>query len=142
VADNSNNRVLEYAGTLATGRQDATAVYGQMGDFTTRFSNNLADVSATALWHPLGIALDRQGGLWVTDFENMRVLHFPNSQSADPTTPIGVLGQQGSFTTSACRTGAGGLCGPTSIAFDSAGHAYISDGFNSRVLEYFASTGP
>ena len=141
VADNSNNRVLEYAGALLNGRQDATAVYGQMGSFTTRFGNNLEGVSATALWHPLGLALDQQGSLWVTDFRNMRVLHFPSPGSLDPTTPIGVLGQEGSFTRNACGTGAGGLCGPTSIAFDRADHAFISDGFNSRVLEYFAAKG-
>jgi hypothetical protein len=47
-----------------------------------------------------------------------------------------VLGQDGGFGVHGCHWGAGGLCGPTSIAFDGAGDPVAADGFNSRVLEY------
>lgn len=137
VADTSDSRVLEYDQALTSNRQDATGVYGQGGSFASR-NGNQHGVSAASLWHPLALALDPGGNLWVADFYNMRVLEFPPPTAANSTTAIAVLGQDGAFNTSSCAVGAQSLCGPTGVAFDAAGHAFVTDGFNSRVLEFLA----
>jgi sugar lactone lactonase YvrE len=136
IADTANNRVLEYDAALQTGRQDATRVYGQEGSFITTFPN-VDGVTAASLWHPIGLALDPAGALWVTDFYNMRVLAFATSGNSAFPAAIQVLGQEGKFTTNGCHLGAQGLCGPTGISFDAAGHAFVADGFNDRLLAYF-----
>lgn len=141
VADTANNRVLAYDHALTTGRQDATEVYGQEGSFVTN-GRNVGGVSASSLWHPLGLALDPQHNVWVTDFYNMRVLEFPQLGSGAPGMAIGVLGQQNRFSTNTCSLGARGLCGPTGVSFDGAGHAYVADGFSNRVLEFFSPPVP
>lgn len=135
VADTANNRVLEYEQALTTTRQDADVVYGQGGDFRSR-SVNRDGVSASSFWHPLGLAFDPTGDLWVTDFDNMRVLQFPLPGSNQDTLASQVIGQQGDFGTNGCGISATTVCGPTSISFDQSGHAFITDGLNSRVLEF------
>lgn len=137
VADTNNNRVLEFDQAVATGRQDATTVYGQEGSFATRFSNT-GGLSSSSLWHPLGLALDPAGNLWVADFYNMRILQFPAPGSAGSIDAIGVLGQHGQFSTRICGLGAGAICGPVAITFDPAGHGFVADGLNNRVLEFFS----
>ncbi|MBV9280911.1 MAG: NHL repeat-containing protein [Chloroflexi bacterium] len=137
VADTSNNRVLEYSQALSTGRQDATVVYGQSGNFRSA-GGNVEGVSAISLWHPLGLAFGPDGHLWVSDFYNMRVLGYPAPGAAGSTSAVQVLGQRSSLETNHCAVFADTLCGPTSIAFDAQGHAFVSDGLNSRVLEFFA----
>jgi sugar lactone lactonase YvrE len=133
IADTANNRVLGYDRALETGRQDANRVYGQEGSFVI-VEENPNGVSASTFWHPLGLALDPTGQLWVTDFYNMRILEFPALGSSGETTANQVLGQEGEFVTNGCHLETAGLCGPTGIAFDAAGHAYVADGFNNRVL--------
>ena len=68
-------------------------------------------------------------------FYNQRVLEYSQPKGAAGGA-IQVLGQEGRFDTSTCALGQQGLCGPTSISFDTAGDAYIVDGLNSRLLEY------
>lgn len=136
IADTGNNRVLEYGGALETDRQDATMVYGQAGNFASA-RGNLGGVSASSVWHPLGLAIDPGGNLWVTDFYNMRVLEFSLAGSTRSDLAIRVLGQRGQFSSNTCGVRKWALCGPTSIAFDQAGHAFVADGFNSRLLEFF-----
>jgi hypothetical protein len=138
VSDTDNNRLLEYDRALTTGRQDATAVYGQAGSMKTEFAD-LGGVGASSLWHPIGLALDPRGDLWTTDFYNMRVLEFPPPSSVGADHAIQVLGQEGRFDTKKCGVTRQGLCGPTSIDFDTSGDAYVVDGINSRMLEYAAS---
>jgi DNA-binding beta-propeller fold protein YncE len=137
VADTSNNRVLEYDRALSTGRQDATMIYGQGGSFVSA-TGNLGGISASSVWHPTGLSFDPAGNLWVADFRNMRVLEFSPAAGAPSAIAVGVLGQQGRFSSNSCGVRAWALCGPTSIAFDPAGHAFVSDGLNSRLLEFFA----
>jgi hypothetical protein len=139
IADTANNRVLEYDHALQNGRQDASRVYGQDGSFVTA-EENPSGVSASTFWHPLSLALDPAEKLWVTDYYNMRILGFPGFGSSEETTARQVLGQEGEFVTNACHLGAAGLCGPTGITFDAVGHAWVADGFNDRILEYFSQS--
>lgn len=46
-----------------------------------------------------------------------------------------VFGQP-NFTSNGCTAGATGLCQPASVAVDAAGHLYVADTTNNRVLEY------
>ena len=72
VADNTNNRVLEYNTPLSSGTT-ADTVFGQAGSFTTATFNN-GGLSATSLAHPVGVAVDVNGNLYVSDGPNSRVL--------------------------------------------------------------------
>jgi sugar lactone lactonase YvrE len=138
VSDTDNNRLLNYDQALTTNRQDADAEYGQAGSLRT-VNGNRSGISASSLWHPIGLALDPTGDLWTTDFYNRRVLEFPAPNGAGEDRAIQVLGQNGRFNTKKCGIGRQGLCGPTSISFDVSGNAYVVDGLNSRVLEYTTS---
>jgi len=68
----------------------------------------------------------------------MRLLRFAAPEGSHETDASQVLGQGGDVTTNRCHLSAEGLCGPTGIAFDGAGHAFVADGFNNRVLEFFS----
>ncbi len=138
VADQFNHRVLEYNSPLT----DATAdtVLGQGGSFTSNACNN-GGVSANSLCYPAAVAVDEAGHLYVADDQNSRVLEY-NTPLTNATADT-VLGQGGSFTSSACDFDTGGsgptaidLCFPVGVTADAAGHLYVTDNENSRVLEY------
>lgn len=83
VADNGNNRVLEYNQPLCTsscpsGAGDTTAdrVFGQANSLTSNGVNfgNSGIASPESMWNPVGVALDTSGDLLVGDFSNNRVL--------------------------------------------------------------------
>ena len=133
VADSSNSRVLEYDAPLTT---DAVAdrVFGQP-DFT---SNN-SGVGPRKLDHPVSVALDGQGNLYVADLSNHRVLEYDIPLEYDDTADL-VIGQP-DFTSNDANHGglsASSLSGPYSAALDTQGNLYISDQANNRVLEYDA----
>src|SRR5438552_103999 len=71
----------------------ATVVYGQP-NFVSNDVNHGAAVDANGLNFPLGLTVDSNGGLFIADRNNNRVLHFP----VGSTRPDRVYGQGGSFT--------------------------------------------
>ncbi len=94
---------------------------------------NTGGVSADSLDNPWGLAVDSTG-LYVTEFSNNRVLHFPGAG----TTADRVYGQAGSFTTRLINNGglgANSIQQPAGLAVDSSG-VYIVDYGSSRVLHY------
>ncbi|MDZ4766304.1 MAG: NHL repeat-containing protein [Chloroflexota bacterium] len=146
VADRNNSRVLVYAND---GDTTADRVYGQHGNLNS-YTMNYDGVggsglaSADSLSFPVGLALDADGGLYVTDRENHRVLYF----AADgDTTADRVYGQFGNFTPNPPNNDGGGANGVPSadnigvfslgVLADTAGGVYVSDSSNHRVL-YFA----
>jgi len=132
VADTYNNRVLYYP---TGGSTLATRVYGQGNSFTSNTANN-AGVSATSLYYPFGLALDRSNNLYVADTVNNRVLYYPAGGS---TTAIQVYGQTGSFTSNTANNGGLSplsLHNPVDLAIDTNGSSYVSDAGSGRVLEY------
>jgi sugar lactone lactonase YvrE len=94
VADNSNQRVLEFDDPVNTA-PTADRVFGQFGSFTTSVSNN-GGTSANSLWHPAGVAVDLSDNLYVADRYNYRVLEYIPTSSG--TTADRVFGQLGSMT--------------------------------------------
>ncbi|MGH7923190.1 MAG: NHL repeat-containing protein, partial [Candidatus Binatus sp.] len=144
VADGSNNRVLWY-GNPQSSPPVATAVLGQ-ADLLHDGVNN---PTAAALQAPSGLAIDSSGGLnrlYVADSSNNRVLGwisadaFANGSQADI-----VIGQSDARSVNcddgvalgdSGGLGADSLCNPTDVAVDSAGHLYVADAGDNRVLEY------
>ncbi len=134
VADNSNNRVLEYTTPLTSGTT-ADVVLGQ-ADFV---SSNCGTTAST-MCAPYGVAVDSSGNLYVADYDNNRVLEYnaPLSSGANAHT---VFGQGGSFTSSDCNLGAASpsassLCNPAGVAVDSGGNLYVAEFKNNRLLKY------
>jgi Concanavalin A-like lectin/glucanases superfamily/NHL repeat len=134
VADYANDRVLYYA----AGSTTATRVYGQGGSFTTGTAN-LGGITADSIYHPVGLALDSSGNLYVADSANNRVLYYP----AGSTTATRVYGQGGSFTTGTANLGgitADSLSQPQFISLDASGNLYVADYANNRMLYYPAGS--
>jgi len=134
VADNINNRVLEYNAPL-TSDHAADRVFGQP-NFTSSLHNNNGP-SASSLWGPEAVALDGWGNLYVADYFNNRVLAYnaPLANSAADR----VFGQLTFTAVNANHGGsidAAGLDVPAGVALDGQNNLYIADLGNSRVLEY------
>lgn len=136
VADRGNNRVLYFP----KGSKSASRVYGQL-DF---FDNGIA-TSAAGLNQPESVALDQSENVYVADYNNNRILIFPNSNQTSGIIAVGVIGQFGSFTCGIDNNG--GACNsttpnsqniyrPTSVNFDRSGKLYVVDSGNNRVLGY------
>lgn len=149
VADRENHRVLYFAND---GDGIADRVYGQHGSFTAHIANNDGQGNSGApsrdnLSAPLSVAVDSQGGVYIADRDNRRVLYYANDgdTSADR-----VYGQGGNFGTNMVNNdGAGNHSDPSAtnfgpyllgIAVDSQDSLYVSDSVNHRVL-YFANDG-
>jgi hypothetical protein len=134
VADATNNRVLHFpAGSVTADR-----VYGQ-GATGTSFATKAATTSATGMFGPTGVAVDSSGGIYVADFSNDRVLHFPaGSVTADRVYGQGATGT--SFTTAASGTSATAMNAPFGVAVDGSGGLYVADDLNNRVLHFPAGS--
>lgn len=78
--------------------------------------------------------MDPSGNLWVPDFGGNRVLEFKPPFAFEEAATV-VLGQPDNTTSSAATT-ATGLNHPGACATDAHGDVWVSDYFNSRVLEY------
>ncbi len=137
VADDWNNRVLEYDAPLSSSMA-ASRVFGQP-DFVTNAAN-AASPSANSLQNPTMLVLDAQGSLYVADFNNHRILKYNTPLLSDTAADL-VLGQAGFAANSANRGGtvsASSLNNPMQIALDAQGNLYAADMGNSRVLRYDA----
>jgi sugar lactone lactonase YvrE len=137
VADNGNNRVLEYNKPLASGSSAANHQWGQ-GGFTTG-TCNLGGTTTTSLCSPTGVALDGTNNLYAVDAGNNRILEY-NETSNPPTnlTANRVFGQGGSFTLRTCNfggLGAASLCNPQDVAASGA-VLIATDINNNRALVY------
>jgi len=124
LADMFNNRVLHYS----RGSPLATSVLGQGGSLSTAaFNGGGGTPSASGFYHPVGVASDASGGLFVLDQNNNRMLYF----AAGATAATYVWGQGGSFTSSAANMGGAAAANtmnqPRAVALDSSGKPYVAD---------------
>lgn len=135
-----NNRVLRYDSPFAT---DAIAdyVWGQ-ADFASATCNRGASYGsptnrslclAPTLGNGnylVGVAIDAQGNLWVTDTQNNRVLRFPYGAAAGvPAQTADLVLGQSNFTTATAGTGLEQMTSPASVRVDSNGNVFVVDGF-------------
>lgn len=124
----------------ASGDSTGDRVYGHNGSFTNWQCNSTAagGLNAKSLCTPYDLAWESKGSvdrIFVADYGNHRVLRYDGTS----TTAVQVFGQGGSFTANTCNNGgisATSLCGPYSVALDSAGNMYVAEVANNRVLEF------
>ncbi len=136
VADSENSRVLIYVSPLRTDRT-ADVVLGQP-DFNSRVGNHGEDYpSATTLWQPSGVAVDKHGNVWVADSSNNRVLEYDNPLTTDVVADH-VFGQP-DFTSRIANNGgisANTLYVPSAVLMDDEDNLWVSDAGNLRVLAF------
>ncbi len=114
----------------------AQVVYGQP-NFT---SNTLYPTGQNTLYNASAITVDGHGGVYVADYNNSRVLHFPNFTGRGAAPQADVVYGQTDYTSRNVHRGAGGLNFPHGVAMDGKGGLYVADTFNNRVLHYPTSS--
>ena len=136
VADQFNNRVVEYVAPFSTG-EAATVALGQASLATNSTNQGNNSPAANTLSAPIALAFDSSGDLWVGDASNSRVLEYTAPFSTNQFASV-VLGQP-LFTSSIYNNpglSASTLFEPLDQVFDSHGNLWVADGANNRVLEY------
>ena len=87
------------------------------------------DTPAEALVHPNGLALDRDGNLFISDVGAHRIFKLDRQQRL---TIVAGTGESG-FAGDGGRATAAKLSSPADLAFDGDGNLFIADTFNHRV---------
>ncbi len=123
IADNSNNRILEFKPPFTDG-ESATVSIGTMQNGTAQ-----ADLNS-----PVGLALDSSNNLWVADEGDQRVLEFKAPISNNESASL-VLGQT-NFVSNSTGTNQSTFDTPDYLAFDHSGNLWVTDSSNRRVLEF------
>ena len=117
VADTNNARVLSWPSQAAQAIGGAADLVLGKPDFTTWF---YTAAPGRSLIRPVGLALDSQGNLYVTDAqENLVLIYSAPFTNNMPATLI-----------------IDGLYNPLALALDSQDNLYVADTFNHRVLFY------
>jgi RHS repeat-associated protein len=131
IADELNNAIRKV--TVSSGIITTVAGNGTQGS-----GGDGGPATNANLYHPLGVALDSSGNLYIADASNNRIQEV-TSTTGIITTIAG--------TTSGGYSGDGGLavnaklCSPSSVALDSQNNIYIADSCNNRVRKITASSG-
>jgi sugar lactone lactonase YvrE len=131
VADQNNNRVLEYKAPFST-HEAATLVIGQ-----SSFTGSGTATTSTGLSGPTGLAFDSSHNLWVVDMGNSRVLEYETPFSTGEASTL-VIGQASFTSSDYSTTNSTNLSYATGLAFDSSGNLWVADQGNDRVVEYKA----
>lgn len=142
IADTGNNRILCFADA---NRFDfgvsADIILGQVDESRALINSPLNDprvATRLGLFQPAGLALDKDGNLWVADTGNGRVLRYPNpfNRVDGSQEPDLVLGQPDFDTRSDGKAARDRMFLPVGLAFTPEGNLAVSDlGFN-RVVYY------
>jgi DNA-binding beta-propeller fold protein YncE len=136
VADSSNNRVLRFdaASAKANFAVNADGVLGQP-NFSTK--TVLTPPTQASMSSPRAVAVDGNGTLWVADFANNRVLRFDDAANAiNGANADGVLGAPNFLVNYGGATTQYAFHGPDGLAVDPAGHLWVADYSNNRVLRF------
>jgi sugar lactone lactonase YvrE len=134
IADLFLKRVLIY-NTPATTDTTADVVIGQPNFASTDANQGGADPSANTLSFPEGVAVDRDGNLYVVDQGNNRVLRFEPPLTTNKSA-LHVYGQP-NFTTATAGTSSTKMNTPVAAGVDPvSGNLYVADSINNRILEF------
>lgn len=128
VAEFSNSRVLGFSPPFENGSA-AALVIGQWG-----FDVSSTAPTASNLGRSLASAYDANGDLWVVDTYDNRVLEFPPPITLGESATV-VLGQP-SLNDSLNGQTASNFFLPEGLAFAPNGALWVSDSYNSRLLEF------
>ena len=131
IADGGNNRILKVdaaTGTISTIAGTGEESYGGDGGPATQ----------AQLHHPLDVAVDGQGNVYVADLWNHRIRKVEAATGTIST--IAGTGNQGYSRDGGPATQAE-LNGPHGVALDAAGNVYIGDYYGHRVRKVDAATG-
>jgi sugar lactone lactonase YvrE len=129
----NNSRILKYpAANLATGGA-ATVALGQ-SDLTSAANSH----SAKTFHNPTDIAIDSTGNVWISDWNNHRVLKFDTSNLKIGGAATVALGQT-DLTSKTAGTTATTLKETAGITFDSSGNLWVADVGGNRILKYPAA---
>ncbi len=143
LADFSNNRVLVYPAGASTGAA-ASAVFGQP-NLTSKAANNPA-LGPNSLYAPLGVAVDPDGNVNISDAGNNRVLEYDNPFGPGGNFSADRVFGQPNFTTNTSNASDAAsetsLSQPKMIALDAQGDLLVADGGNARVLQYLTPVEP
>ena len=132
VADRDNNRILRWTPTADTVTGSAAeAVFGQV-DFAS--GGGLA--TRSGLNAPTALAVDPGGRLFVVDAANNRVLRFDNASSKPTGAEADAVFGQPDFLSKSPALTRTGMNNPQGVAVDSAGHLFVADRGNHRVLRF------
>ncbi len=142
IADTYNNRVLGYRDARKVRPGDtADIVIGQRDLFSSGVNGDANDPTQpndTGLYQPAGVAVDKNGNLYVADRGNGRVLRF-NSPFDQPITSgqraALVFGQR-SFTEENNDVSRVNMWEPYGVAIMPEGHVLVSDMKHNRVLMF------
>jgi sugar lactone lactonase YvrE len=124
IADSDNHRVrrVDTAGVMTT-----IAGYGFEG---YNGDGNFAIFSGLA--HPLGVAVDGTGNVWIADTRNDRIRRVSTGGIISTVAGTGVRG----FSGDGALALAAQLSLPASIKLDASGNAYVTDSGNYRVRKF------
>ena len=98
--------------SITASAQESGLVFGQ-ADFTQGAANRGGAVDASTLNYPLGILMDTDGGLYIADRNNHRVLYFANDGDASADR---VWGQHDSLTAHIANNNGSGNSGAPSAS--------------------------
>ena len=127
------------AGAIVSAQAPASA-YRTLGQPDLR-ENGVNLVQGTAMFNPVGVALDGRDGplhLYVADTRNHRILTWQDARASQMGAPPNmILGQPGPQSSSVRGIGPKGLMFPAGLAVDPAsGDLYVADSGDSRVLRF------
>ncbi|WP_040911394.1 NHL repeat-containing protein [Leptospira broomii] len=118
VSDTLNQRVVHYPSPVASGGSPDIVLGGTFGTGLNQFNN------------PQAVAVDSAGGIWVADYLNHRILHFPSGVATGGSADIviGTSGVSGVSTTL--------LYSPRGVAVEASGGLWVADSGNNRILHF------
>ena len=128
ISDTGNQRIREL-------RTDGT-ITTVAGNGSAGFSGDLGPATTAQINYPRGLAVDAAGNLYIADTANHRVRKFTVGGSISTFAGNGTAGFSGDLGPAASAQ----LNLPRGLAFDSAGHLFISDSGNNRVREVISGT--
>ncbi|MBZ5490686.1 MAG: choice-of-anchor D domain-containing protein [Acidobacteriia bacterium] len=142
----AHNTLVEATFTSASGNTAMALSPGTMltvaGNGMQGYAGDQGPASGAEMYFPLGVSVDRDGNVFLADFDNNRI-RLVNTQ-ASPITVAGVAIPPGAIATIvgtgvAGSSGDGGppnsaqIWGPIAVALDAAGNLYLSDANNDRI---------
>jgi uncharacterized protein (TIGR03437 family) len=140
IADTGNNRIVRYPASVLNSPTQPVAdlVLGQK-DLVSGTANAGGQVSASGFDAPTALVFDAQGNLYVSDYNNTRVLRF--AAPLTPNEPATAVWGQSNFASRGVpqQASATTLAGPISIAVAN-GNLYVAVPHDNRVLVFPTAT--